>query len=99
MGFVVHAGSEGLPSPLAQTFVETYATARGLSPIERLRFQRVALLLEAFWLAALPWAVHPEILAARRFAVADFDEQAHIAGITARLRNRLARTRAASTPR
>ncbi|HEV2121218.1 MAG TPA: aminoglycoside phosphotransferase family protein [Chloroflexota bacterium] len=92
MGFVAHAGSEGLSPALADTFVETYAIARGLFPAERNRFQRVALLLEAFWLAALPWALMPETIAARRFAVADFDEQAHVAGITTRVRNRLART-------
>jgi aminoglycoside phosphotransferase (APT) family kinase protein len=89
VGFLRHAGTEGLRPEAGTAFLEAYCAARGLPEEERVRFGQVARLQNAFWLAALAFAAAPETLAARRATVPDFDESAHVANIATRLRARL----------
>jgi Ser/Thr protein kinase RdoA (MazF antagonist) len=91
MGFVAHAGSAGLPPPTSAAFLGAYAAARGLSPAELARFERVGRLADVEWATVYAYAVTPEAVAPKRFARADFDLPAHLATCLARLRARLAR--------
>jgi len=91
MGFVAHAGSEGLSAEAAAAFLDAYAARADLSAAEMARFERAAALIAIEWAATIAGAVAPEALAARRFAVSGFDEDAFVAGIGELVRRRLAR--------
>ena len=91
MGFVAHAGSDGLPGPAGAAFLGAYAAARGLSAAEVARFERVGRLADVEWATVYAYAVTPEAIAPKRFATADFDLPAHLAACLAGLRERLAR--------
>ena len=91
MGFVAHAGSDGLPPPASAAFLGAYAAARGLSPAEVARFERVGRLADVEWATVYAEAMTPEAVAPKRFATADFDPSAHAAACLARIRERLTR--------
>lgn len=91
MGFIAHAGSEGLSDEAADAFLGAYAAQARLQVAEITRFERIAALLEIEWAATYAGALAPEALAARRFAVADFDEHNFAADVEEKLRRRLAR--------
>jgi Ser/Thr protein kinase RdoA (MazF antagonist) len=91
MGFVAHAGSEGLPPPAGEAFLGAYAAARGLSAAEVARFERVGRLADVEWATVSAYAVTPEAVAPKRFGTADFDLPAHPASCLGKLRERLAR--------
>lgn len=91
IGFVAHAGSEGLSQDAAAAFLAAYAVEARLDTVEAERFERAGTLLDIEWVATVASALTPEALAARRFAVADFDESAFVAGVGEMVRRRLAR--------
>ena len=93
MGFVAHAGSEGLSDAGIATFLGHYAAACDLSAAEIARFERVGALYDIEWVAAFASAMTAESVAITEFAVADFDAQAHRAALARRLEARLARAR------
>src|SRR4029453_1414642 len=73
MGFVSHAGSDGLPPATIEAFLGAYAAARGLSAAGVARYERVGLLADVEWATVYASAVTPEAIAPKRFANADFD--------------------------
>ena len=91
MGFVAHAGSDGLPLPVAEAFLGAYAAARGLSAAEVARFERVGRLADVEWVTVYAEAMTPAAIAPKRFGIAGFDVPAHLAACVTRLRERLAR--------
>ncbi|HEV8638208.1 MAG TPA: phosphotransferase [Chloroflexota bacterium] len=91
MGFVSHAGSDGLSPAAAEAFLGAYADARGLSAAEVARFERVGMLFDVEWATVYASVLTPEAVAAKRFGTADFDLSSHLVNCIARMRERLAR--------
>jgi hypothetical protein len=91
MGFVAHAGSEGLTVEAAEAFLLEYGRRRRLSAAERARYRRVGRLYDAEWAATYLWAATPAAIEAKRFGVPDFDLSAYVAACLRSARNRLAR--------
>jgi aminoglycoside phosphotransferase (APT) family kinase protein len=91
MGFVAHGGSEGLTRAGAEHFLGSYAAARGLSDEEAARFERVGALAEIEWVAIYARALTAETIAAKQFAVPDFDLDGYIGTVLGKIRARLAR--------
>ena len=84
MGFVAHAGSDGLPPPAAEAFLGAYAAARGLSAAEVARFERVGRLADVEWATVYAEAMTPAAIAPKRFGIAGFDVSAHLAACVTR---------------
>src|SRR4029453_7191239 len=78
MGFVAHAGSEGLTAEAAEAVLLEYGPRRGLSAAERARYRRVGRLYDAEWAAIYLGATTPDAVEAKRFGVPDFDYSAHL---------------------
>lgn len=93
MGFVAHAGSEGLSADAAAAFLGEYAAARALPSAEIARFERVGALYDCGWVVVFASALTAGATAIAEYAVADFDARAHRAAIIARIEARLARAR------
>jgi hypothetical protein len=91
IGFVAHVGSEGLSAEAAEAFPGVYAALADLSADEIERFERAIALLDIEWAATIAGGLAPEALATRRFAVADFDQDAFVASIGELRRRRLVR--------
>jgi len=91
IGCVAHGGSEGLAAAAAAAFLAAYAATAGLSASEIARFDRRGRLLDIEWVATYASALAPEVLEARRFAVAGFDAEVCVAGVAEQLRARLKR--------
>jgi hypothetical protein len=91
MGFVSHAGSDGLPPATIEAFLGAYAAAGGLSAAGVARYERVGLLADVEWATVYASAVTPAAIAPKRFASADFDLSAHLSACLVKVRERLAR--------
>ncbi len=91
IGFVAHGGSEGLAPAAAAAFLAAYVATVGLSASEIARFERLGRLLDTEWVATYASALAPEVLNARRFAVAGFDAAVYVATVAEQLRVRLKR--------
>jgi Ser/Thr protein kinase RdoA (MazF antagonist) len=91
MGFVSHAGSDGLSPDAIGAFLGAYAEARRLSAAEVARFERVGMLYDVEWATVYASVLTPEAIDAKRFGTADFDLSTHLTTCIARLRDRLAR--------
>jgi len=91
MGFVAHAASEDLTPGAVQLFLSTYSQMRSLSAEEAARFERVGLLLDIEWVAIYASALTAEAIAAKQFAMTDFDRDAYLVGVMDKLQQRLAR--------
>jgi Ser/Thr protein kinase RdoA (MazF antagonist) len=91
MGFVSHAGSDGLRPPAIEAFLGAYAAARGLPAAEVARFERVGLLADVEWATVYASAMTPAAIAPKRFGTPHFDQSAHLAMCVRKLRERLAR--------
>ena len=91
MGFVSHAGSDGLSRTAIETFLGAYAAARALPPEEVARYERVGMLYDVEWATVYASALTPEAIDPKRFGTAGFDLSAHLASCVDGLRERLAR--------
>jgi hypothetical protein len=91
MGFVSHAGSEGLSPAATAAFLEAYAAARLLSGDQIARFERVGRLYDVEWATVYAAALTPAAIEPKRFGTPGFELAAHLASCLAKLTERLAR--------
>jgi hypothetical protein len=91
MGFVAHAASEDLRPGAVHVFLSAYSQLGSLSAEEVARFERVGLLLDVEWVAIYASGLTAEAIAAKQFAMADFDRDAYVASALAKLQRRLLR--------
>jgi Ser/Thr protein kinase RdoA (MazF antagonist) len=91
MGFVSHAGSDGLSGAAVAAFLGTYAEARRLTGKQIARFERVGRLYDVEWASVYAAAVTPAAIEPKRFGTPGFDLAAHLATCLAKLEERLVR--------